>query len=326
VSPSQVPVVVRQVRCEASNVVSLMLERADGGELPAWEAGAHVEVTLPSGRIRHYSLCGAFDERTSYRIAVLRQPAGRGGSIEVHDTALVGRELVIRGPRNHFRLGQAESYVFVAGGIGVTPILSMARQATERDAPWSLSYGGKTRASMSFTAELEALARQADARLALVPEDVQGVLSLAEIVRNAPRGAAICSCGPAGMLSALRATAAELRPEIEVRYELFTAPDADLGGDGLPDQHDHEFTVVLAQTGGRVTIADGTTILDAVRAVRPDVPYACEEGCCGTCETPVISGSPVHRDTVLTAEDRVANESMMICVGSCSSTELVLDL
>src|SRR5262249_46869460 len=129
---------VTQIRWEAENVVSLVLAAGDGRELPAWQPGAHLEITLPSGRIRHYSLCGSPQDRDSYTVAVLREQDGRGGSAEIHDTALVGREVKVRGPRNQFKLAQQESYVFVAGGIGITPILSMIRDVTERGLPWTV--------------------------------------------------------------------------------------------------------------------------------------------------------------------------------------------
>ncbi|WP_290058586.1 PDR/VanB family oxidoreductase [Amycolatopsis solani] len=317
---------VLAARWEADGVISLQLARTDGGQLPPWEPGAHVEVVLPSGRIRHYSLCGDRGDPYTYTVAVLREPAGRGGSAEVHDTALVGGELVIRGPRNHFPLRPAGAYVLVAGGIGVTPILSMARELTARGADWRLQYGGRSLESMAFLPELDKLACAADAPVDVRPQDRAGLLPLEEIVRAAPAGAAIYGCGPAAMLDALRAAASRVRPELEVHFELFTAGTAEPGEGGAPDRHARPFTVVLAQTGETVEVADGTTILEAVRDVVPDVPYSCEEGFCGTCCTKVLGGTPVHRDTVLDDGERAAGDTMMICVGSCSAAELVLDL
>lgn len=323
---AEVKVRVLAVGWEADGVISLRLARADGGQLPPWEPGAHVEVVLPSGRIRHYSLCGDRADRYTYTIAVLRELAGRGGSAEIHDTALVGKLLVIRGPRNHFTLRPAGSYVLVAGGIGVTPILSMARELTARGAGWRLHYGGRSLESMAFLPELDKLACEADAPVDVRPQNEAGLLPLEDIVREAPDGAAIYGCGPAAMLDALRAVASRVRPELEVHFELFTAGTAEPGEDGEPDSHARPFTVVLAQTGETVEVADGTTILEAVRDVVPEVPYSCEEGFCGTCCTKVLGGSPVHRDTVLGDDERAAGDTMMICVGSCSSAELVLDL
>ncbi|MEV4604386.1 PDR/VanB family oxidoreductase [Amycolatopsis sp. NPDC049253] len=313
-------------RWEAANVVSLRLERPDGGGLPSWEPGAHVELTLPSGRIRQYSLCGPRDDPHGYTIAVLREPSSRGGSAEIHDTGLVGRELQIRGPRNNFSLRPAGSYVLVAGGIGITPILSMARELAARGADWRLHYGGRSLESMSFLPALDALACAVGAPAEVRAEDESGMLPITEIVSTAPAGAAIYACGPGGLLDALKSAAASCRPDLEVHFELFTAPVPGEGGETEASRHEQPFTVVLAQTGETVRVTDGTTILGAVRDVVPEVPYSCEEGFCGTCVTKVIGGSPVHRDTVLSAEDHAAGATMTICVGSCSSAELVLDL
>ncbi|MFF4837013.1 PDR/VanB family oxidoreductase [Streptomyces sp. NPDC001315] len=319
---------VRQVRHEADDVVSIRFARRDDGELPAWEPGAHLEIRLPSRLIRQYSLCGAPDDRTGYTVAVLRAHDGRGGSAEIHDTALVGRELTVRGPRNDFPLLPAPSYTFVAGGIGITPILGMARAATSRSTAWSLHYGGRSARSMAFVPAIAELAAAAGAPVAVLPEDVHGLLDLDGIVAGAGDGGAVYACGPAPMLAALR-TAVARRPDLTLHTELFTAP-APTPGDAAPhtapDRHERDFTVVLAQTGETATVTDGCTILDAVRRLRPEVPYSCEEGFCGTCDTKVLSGTPVHRDTVLSENDRAGHTSMMICVGSCASDELVLDL
>jgi ferredoxin-NADP reductase len=317
---------VTQVRWEAEGVISLGLAAPDGSALQPWEAGAHLEITLPSGRLRQYSLCGLRQDRYSYTIAVLRETAGRGGSSEIHDTALIGRELIARGPRNHFALGDYESYVFVAGGIGITPILSMIRDLAGRQRHWVLYYGGQKAASMAFTREILDLAEKAKAPAHLLPQDVSGLLPLTEIVSLAAPGAAIYACGPAPMLTALR-SAGGARPEVPIHSELFTAPEPPLDGAAAdPRTHGSAFTVVLARTGERTMVENGMTLLDAVRALRPEVPYSCEEGFCGSCETKVLSGAPVHRDTVLSEQEHSAGASMMICVGSCSSAELVLDL
>ncbi|MEV6900294.1 PDR/VanB family oxidoreductase [Amycolatopsis sp. NPDC051372] len=325
-SEAEFEVRVLAARWEAAGVISLELARANGGQLPPWNPGAHVEVVLPSGRIRHYSLCGSREESDSYTIAVLREAAGRGGSAEVHDTALVGKSLVIRGPRNNFPLRPASAYVLVAGGIGITPMLSMARELTTRGADWRMHYGGRSLESMAYLRDLDKLACAADAPVEVRPQDEAGVLPLDEIVSAAPVGAAIYGCGPALMLDALRAAVARLRPELEVHFELFSAATPDASGDCAPDHHERPFTVVLAHTGKAVEVAEGKTILEAVRDVVPEVPYSCEEGFCGTCCTKVIGGTPVHRDTVLSEEEQAAGDTMMICVGSCSSAELVLDL
>jgi ferredoxin-NADP reductase len=316
---------VTQARWEAEGVISLKLTAPDGAALPTWEPGAHLEVTLPSGLVRQYSLCGPRQDQRSYTIAVLRGTAGRGGSREIHDTALVGQVLTVRGPRNHFALGNYASFVFVAGGIGITPILSMIREVTDRRLPWVLYYGGRESRSMAFTQAILRSAEKANAQVHLLPQDANGLLPMAEIVRQTASGTAIYGCGPAPMLAALR-TAAAARPEVPVHFELFSAPEFGADPAEKPEAHSRPFTVVLARTGERTTVEDGMTILDAVRALRSQVPYSCEEGFCGTCETKVLGGAPVHRDTVLSDAEHSAGASMMICVGSCTSRELVLDL
>jgi ferredoxin-NADP reductase len=319
-------VVVTQVRLEADQVISLVLSPPAGGALPSWEAGAHIDVRLPSGLIRQYSLCGDPDQ-PHYTIAVLREYAGRGGSAEIHDTALVGRTLTLRGPRNHFMLQPAARYVFVAGGIGVTPILSMARHATRHGVPWSLHYGGRHADTMAFAGKLRRLSHQAGAALSLRGDDTAGALPLTEIVREAPEDSLLYACGPAGMLAALRAAVDAERADLTLLTEQFTAAESPapvpIGEDSAPAA---AFEVELARTGETVTVEPGASILDAVREVRPDVLYSCEEGFCGTCETKVIAGRPVHRDTILSEGERAVGKTMMICVGGCASRRLVLDL
>jgi len=311
-------VTVTAGRLEAGQVISLTLEAAEA--LPAWEPGAHIDVRLPSGLIRQYSLCGDPAD-PAYTIAVLRETGGRGGSAEIHDTALLGRTLDIRGPRNHFRLEPAASYVFIAGGIGITPILPMVRAAAIAGASWHLHYGGRTTGSMAFRAALPEAG--ATGTVALRTDDRDGPLPLPEIVRDAPAGSHLYACGPAGLLTALRSAAAE-RPDLDLRVERFTAGES---GDGAKDvTPGGAFEVELAGSGETVTVTPGTSILDAVRGLRPDVLFSCEEGFCGTCETKVLEGEPVHRDTILTGKERERNTTMMICVGGCASPRLVLDL
>ncbi|MEB8338319.1 PDR/VanB family oxidoreductase [Streptomyces endophyticus] len=306
--------VVTAARLEAEGVISLTLAARDGGRLPSWEAGAHIDVRLPSGTVRQYSLCGD-PGAADYTVAVLREANGRGGSAEIHDTALVGRTLPIRGPRNHFPLHAAEHYVFLAGGIGITPVLALAREAASRGASWELHYGGRSATSMALTREVRALG--GDIHL------VEGApLDLAGIVSGTPAGTAVYACGPAGLLGAVREVCGDTGPTLYT--EQFTAdPNARPVSEETASQ---AFEVELARTGTTVTVEPGTSILDAVRTVNPDVLSSCEEGFCGTCETKVLAGQPVHADTILNEREREAGTSMMICVGSCASRRLVLDL
>ncbi len=312
---------VASVEMQADGVVSLTLADPEGGELPAWEPGAHLDLVLPSGKVRQYSLCGDPGDRTTYRVAVLREPGGRGGSLEVHDTVSAGTDLTIRGPRNHFRLVDAPAYHFVAGGIGITPILAMAKEAERLGRPWTMTYGGRTRASMAFTAELDAIGGE---RVTFVPQDVAGHPDLPVVVASLPSGTAVYCCGPEGLLDAVERACAGLAQPLPVHSERFTPPGGDRV-DPVPDDAT-AFEVVLARTGSTVEVSADRTLLAAIRDVIPGVPYDCEEGYCGSCETRVLGGVPLHRDTILTEDERVDGASMMICVGRCSSGRLVLDL
>lgn len=318
---------VVQIRWESEGVVSLTLRPTNGHPLPAWTPGAHIDLVLPSGLVRQYSLCGDPDS-TDYTVAVLRDQGSRGGSAEIHDTALVGRELKIQGPRNRFELEPAQRHIFVAGGIGITPLLAMIRHLAAHGQPWELHYGGRRADTLAFTTELAELAERSDGRIKLRSDDVEGPLPLTDIVTSAPDGAMLYACGPGGMLTALSDTVDRVRPDLPLQFERFTAAPLDLVAP--PPEADTDgatpFEVELARSGETVTVRPGQSILDAIRPMCPDVMSSCEEGFCGTCETKVLDGRPIHRDTILSKKERERNTSMMICVGSCASARLVLDL
>jgi cytochrome P450/ferredoxin-NADP reductase len=305
----------------ADDVVAIRLARAGGGDLPPWQPGAHLELRLPSGRVRQYSLCGDPSDRLSWRIAVLREHAGRGGSAEVHDIAVPGTAFTVRGPRNHFRLVEAPEYLFLAGGIGVTPIIAMIRGAAASGVPFRAVYGGRSRSSMAFAGELRELA---GSRLTLLPQDEAGLPDLPGLMSSAPPGTAVYCCGPAAMITAAEAACDRLGVRSALHVERFTA------GDGLEaalgSQANTAFTARLARSGLTVEVPAEKRLIDAIRDVTPGLSYDCEKGYCGACETRVLAGTPEHRDSVLTEEERAAGRSMMICVGRCSSGPLVLDL
>lgn len=323
------PVRVVQSCWESEGVMSLTLRTADAQPLPSWDPGAHIDLVLPSGNVRQYSLCGEPD-RSEYRVAVLREEFGRGGSVELHDTALVGRTLRMLGPRNRFELEPASSYVFVAGGIGITPILAMIRKVAERGCQWELHYGGRRTETMAFIEELTAVAERSAGQVHLRSDGVEGPLPLADIVGSAPDDALLYACGPDALLTALADSVGYERPTLSLRYERFTKGAAEfaLGADdALTDASEQDsFDVELAQTGQTVQVKPGQSILDAIREKRPDTLYSCEEGFCGTCETKILDGTPIHRDSILTKKERAKNATMMICVGGCASDRLVLDL
>ncbi|MFD4509352.1 PDR/VanB family oxidoreductase [Streptomyces sp. NPDC058457] len=296
----------------ADGVVVLTLRHPLGEELPGWDPGAHVDVVLGPELERQYSLCGDPGDRSGWRVAVLREPDGRGGSAYVHEQLGVGDKVRVRGPRNHFRLESAPRYRFVAGGIGITPILPMLAAAEAAGAEWTLLYGGRTRRSMAFTGEL---ARFGDGRVTVAPQDEAGLLDLAGVLDDVPDGTLVYCCGPGPLLDAVE----ERCPAGVLRVERFQPKEQQAG-------EEREFEVVLAQSGRTLTVAPGVSVLDTVRAAGVEVLYSCTEGTCGTCETDVLEGEPDHRDSVLTEEERAAGETMLICVSRCRGARLVLDL
>ncbi|MER7913348.1 PDR/VanB family oxidoreductase [Streptomyces sp. NPDC096068] len=309
---------VRSVVREAEGVLGLLLADPSGADLAPWEPGAHLEVVLPSGTVRHYSLCGDPGDRGTYRLGVLREPAGRGGSEEVHASVGPGTVLGVRGPFNRFPLVPAERYLFVAGGIGITPLLPMLRSLPPDS--WSLLYGGRSLASMAYREELAGLPG-----VTLVPQDTAGLLDLDAALGGLPPSTAVYCCGPEGLLRAV-----EERWPGPLHTERFGAPPAAPSAASpatvpAPDSGGG-FEVELRRSGRTVRVAPGRSLLDAVREVVPGVAYSCEEGWCGTCETKVLAGTPEHHDSVLGEEERAAGASMMICVGRSRGPRLTLDL
>lgn len=303
--------VVERAEFAADGVLALSLRHPLGEPLPAWEPGAHVDVVLGPGLERQYSLCGDPADRAVWRIAVLREPDGRGGSAHVHEQLGQGDKVRVRGPRNHFALRPAARYRFVAGGIGITPILPMLAAAEAAGADWTLLYGGRTRQSMAFTQELS---RYGD-RVTIAPQDETGLLDLPSVLDSVPEGTLVYCCGPGPLLDAVEARC----PAGCLHMERFT-PKEQQGGENT------EFEVELARSGATVTVAADVSVLDAVRAAGVEVLFSCTEGTCGTCETDVLDGTPDHRDSVLTDEEQEAGETMMICVSRCRGRRLVLDL
>ena len=301
----------------AEGVVSLTLADPDGAQLPAWTPGAHVDVLLDDTLVRQYSLCGPPADQHTWRLGVLLDPAGRGGSRRMHEALQVGNSVAVRGPRNHFPLHAAPRYLFIAGGIGITPILPMISVATDAGADWTLHYGGRRRSSMAFIDELAAFGD----RVTVWPEDERGMLALADILGSPAEGTLIYCCGPEGLLAAVEQQCIAW-PAGSLHIERFSAkPQAE-----APPGGDAAFDVVCQRSGVTVTVPAGKSIIDAVEEQGVSVLSSCQEGVCGTCETRVIEGLPDHRDSLLSEDERAANEYMMICVSRAQSERLVLDL
>jgi ferredoxin-NADP reductase len=299
----------------SDGVVTLTLEAPDGRRLPDWTPGAHVDLTLPNGITRQYSLCGDRWDAHHYRVGVLREPDGRGGSAHVHDVLAVGDLVGLGGPRNNFPLVPAESYLFVGGGIGITPLLPMIRQVDLLGADWRLLYGGRTRRSMAF---LDELAGHGE-RVRIAPQDETGLLDLATFLGDPRDGARVYGCGPPPLLAALEATTAGWPPHA-VRTERFVADER-----GAPARAE-AFDVQLARTGRTITVGPTDSVLDALRAAGIDVLSSCRQGVCGTCETDVLAGEPDHRDTILDDHERATGDCMFPCVSRSRGDLLVLDL
>ncbi|MFF5441344.1 PDR/VanB family oxidoreductase [Streptomyces achromogenes] len=290
----------------ADGVVRLRLE---GPGLPRWEPGAHVDLVLPSGLVRQYSLCGDPADTSAYTLATRLVADGRGGSREVHEQLAEGMELEVRGPRNRFPLVAAPAYVFVAGGIGITPILPMLR-ALPDGTEWRLLYGGRTRASMPF---LDEVAKLAGDRLTVVAEDEDGRPDLAALFAGTAEGTAVYCCGPEGLMAAVERALPE---GATLHLERF-APGTAAGADAA-------FEVELRRSGRTVTVPAGSSVLAAVRRELPGTAYSCEQGFCGTCQQRVLEGEVEHRDELLTDAER--HDSMLICVSRARGDRLVLDM
>jgi ferredoxin-NADP reductase len=307
---------VTSITWEAAGVLSLQLERPDGGTLPEWAPGAHVDVRWQPGLERQYSLCGDPADRSRWQLAVLKETRGRGGSAYVHEQLRPGDLVLVRGPRNHFPLAGADEYLFIAGGIGITPILPMIAEASATDRRWRLAYGGRQRASMAFLGQL----RQYGSKVMIHPEDECGLLPLESLLAEARPGTLVYCCGPEPLLAAAEARCTGW-PEGSFHCERFAPRPA--VSEGRPER---EFVVVLQRSQLELTVPPTESILEVIKQAGVGPPFSCEEGTCGTCETTIIEGVADHRDSLLTEAERAAGQTMMICVSRALSDRLVLDM
>ncbi|MEV6982729.1 PDR/VanB family oxidoreductase [Sphaerisporangium sp. NPDC051017] len=299
---------VRSMTWEADGVLAVCLADPEGDVLPRWAPGAHIDLVAEGVPTRQYSLCGDPADPFLWRIAVLREEDGRGGSAFVHERLRPGALVGVGGPRNNFPLFPAASYLFVAGGIGVTPLLPMVRAAAAAGVPWRLLYGGRTRTSMAFLPEL---ARHGE-HVVVRPHDEYGPLDLDAALAAAP-GAAVYCCGPEPLLAAME----ERVPDVHVeRFSPKLRPEAAEPG---------AFEVVLKRSGLSLTVPADRTVLSVLEEAGVEVPTSCLEGVCGSCETRVLEGEVEHRDSVLTEAERAAGDTMFLCVSRCRSPRLVLD-
>jgi tetrachlorobenzoquinone reductase len=296
------------------------LRRVDGGALPPYRPGAHIDLHLPNGMVRQFSLVVPNADPASYIVGVKRDENSRGGSRYIIDQMKVGDEIKISAPRNNFPLVEdAEHVTLFAGGIGITPIWCMVQQLNALGRPWKLYYACRSRADMAFVEKLETF----DGKLRHLhfDDEAGGVLDMAAAIAETPQNAHIYCCGPNPMLKAFEAATAG-RPRNLVHVEYFTpkeeaaGEETKLGG----------FWVELAKSGEEYFIPEGKKVLEVLYEAGVDVDYSCELGICGACETKVISGTPIHHDSVLSEEEQASNEKVMICCCGCATERLVLDM
>jgi vanillate O-demethylase ferredoxin subunit len=320
-SAASTPLTVRVAhkRTEADGICSLELHAQGDAPLPAFTAGAHIDVHLPNGLVRQYSLCNDPAETHRYLIAVLRDPASRGGSQAVHDQVHPGMTLSISPPRNHFPLAEsAPHHVLLAGGIGITPLLSMAQRLEHIGASFELHHCARDAARTPFQSHLSQLGLGSRCQLHL--DDRDGPLDLVALLRNAPPLAHLYVCGPQGFMEAVLSTArAQGWAEERLHREFFgaTTPQAATSA---------AFELELGRGGRVIQVAAQQSALQALLAAGVDIPMSCEQGVCGTCLTRVLDGQPDHRDHYLTPEEQAANDQFLPCCSRSQSPRLVLDL
>ena len=302
-------------RTVADGIVELALEADSGDALPRWEPGSHIDLHVGNGLIRQYSLTGFGVADTRWVISVLREPNSRGGSVSVHDSLAEQSSVTVSAPRNHFPLAGGVAVQFVAGGIGITPLIPMIMQLEREGRDWKLFYAGRSRASMAYLHELA----QFGDRVQIWPDDEQGMPDIEQLVTTTDPQTIIYSCGPEGLLAKLEDLCTAGPVKRTLRTERFVAKEIELDGP------DHDIDVEFAQSGITVTVRADRTNQSVAEENGIDILSSCNEGTCGTCETPVLKGIPDHRDSVLTDDERECGQTMMLCVSRARSVSLRLD-
>jgi ferredoxin-NADP reductase len=311
--------IVRHRSTPAEGVVVLDLGHPENEELPRWEPGAHIDLILDDGLTRQYSLCGDPNDSSVWRVGILLDPNSRGGSRYVHDNLNEGATVRVRGPRNHFPLVDTPHYRFIAGGIGITPILAMLEAVQRAGGDWTLLYGGRTKASMAFAKDLS---ERYPERVTVWPQDERGLLDLESLFKEPEDNTLVYCCGPEALLSAVEQHSAHWPAGI-LHIERFAAkaPTAEEAAEALD-----QFEVVCQRSGSNFEIASDQSILEVLEEEGIPILGSCYEGVCGTCEARVLEGTPDHRDSVLTDAEKAAGEVMLICVSRSRTERLVLDL
>jgi len=307
-------------KVEAEGIISLQLRLSTGGALPRFSAGSHVDVHLPNGQVRQYSLCSDPLEEYFYEIAILREAQGRGGSKSAHDDLREGDTLRISAPRNHFLLADAPHSLLLAGGIGITPLLAMARQLHADGASFELHYCARSRSRAAFArwlAESE-FAHRIHFHFDDGPSSQR--LDIAPLLQSAAAASHLYVCGPSGFMNHVISYAQRSGwPDERIHHEYFAVPAANVATGDV-------FEVECARTGKVIPVTAGQSIASALRSHGIDVPLSCEQGICGTCSVGVLEGIPDHRDHFLTAHEKAANDRLLACCSRALSVRLVVDL
>lgn len=305
---------------EAENIHSYTFVSPETTPLPSFTAGAHVEVFLGNGQSRCYSLFNSPEGAGEYKVAIAKSPNGKGGSKYFHESARVGQLYQVSYPRNNFQLvSDTQETVLIAGGIGITPLLSMASYLEDIGRPWKLYYRARTRKALALL-DKEFFRKNAE-KIQIILDDEEMEQERAgffdRILDAHGNQLHYYCCGPNPMLTSFM-EATEHLPSAQVHYEYFSsqAESAREGG----------FTVVLQKSNQQIQVGPGQTILDSLLGNHITVPYSCREGICGACEVPVLSGDPEHRDSILTPSEKAAGKSIFVCCSGCKGDTLVLDL
>ncbi len=312
--PETREVIVRALRYEAPGVLSLELVPTNGKPLPPFEPGAHIDLHLPGNIMRQYSLCGDPNDTSRYRVGI-RSVSGGLSSQFVHRKLRPGEVIKVSAPRNNFPLIDADRYLFVAGGIGVTPLIPMMQAASARNKPWTLLYCNKRDTDAPFLDEIRALG----GTLSLHSSEAGTRLDVQQRLGQVEENTVVYCCGPERLMTAVEeATAAW--PADTVRFEWFTPRSRPA------DEVSGSFEVVCEQSGLTVTVPPEKSVLEALNDAGIPVPCSCQQGICGTCEVRVIDGEVDHRDSILSSSERAANQTMMTCVSRAKGARLVLDI
>ncbi|KXU93929.1 ferredoxin [Caballeronia megalochromosomata] len=317
-SEHDLELVITRMDVLTPGVVQLTFAQHDGSEMPPWEPGAHVDLRFASHGVdfvRQYSLCGPVSDRCHWKVAVLHALDGRGGSAHIHAAFAEGDTVRVTGPRNHFPLQPANRYLFIAGGIGITPIVPMLAQVAATDADWRLIYCGRSMQSMAFADDMRAYGEK---KVTLHESDTAGLLNLEAVIDAADPETVVYCCGPESMLRALDACCVEWDSD-RVHVERFARREDDVDHTGTA------FDVEFARSGVVARVPADCSILEVAEALGVDIDSSCQEGTCGSCETKVLCGTPDHRDSVLSAKERAAGKTMMVCVSRSCTAKLVLD-